>query len=201
VHRVAFFDDLAPRWDEISRTGDSRMLEVLGQVLFDPQARILDLGCGTGRTVRHFLGRLGSAGRVTAVDFSLRMLEILRGSVRDPRLTCVQADVGNLPESLEGFDLVILFDLLPHLERPREILIDLSRRLLPGGQMVLAHDVGREELNRVHCEQGGAVRADRLPGDDLLVAWIQDAGLEVEDLQATPSTYLLRGRKSPRPLR
>lgn len=177
------------------------MLEVLGQVLFDPQARILDLGCGTGRTVRHFLGRLGSAGRVTAVDFSLRMLEILRGSVRDPRLTCVQADVGNLPESLEGFDLVILFDLLPHLERPREILIDLSRRLLPGGQMVLAHDVGRDELNRVHCEQGGAVRADRLPGDDLLVAWIQDAGLEVEDLQATPSTYLLRGRKSPRPLR
>ncbi len=201
MHRVAFFEDLAPRWDEISRSGDPRMLEVLGQVPFAPQARILDLGCGTGRTVRHFLGRLGPAGRVTAVDFSPRMLEILKGSVRDPRLVCVQADVGELPEPLEGFDLVVLFDLLPHLERPREVLADLSRRLVPGGQMVLAHDVGREQLNRVHDEQGGAVRADRLPGDDLLVAWFQSAGLEIEDLQATPSTYLLRGRKSQRAVR
>jgi len=198
VRKVAFFDDLAPRWDEISRSGDSRMLEVLGRVPLLPQARVLDLGCGTGRTVHHFLGRLGPAGRVTAVDFSPRMIDILRGSICDPRLECVQADVEELPEFLGGFDLVVLFNLLPHLERPREVLADLAGRLVCGGQMVLGHDVGREELNRVHDEQGGAVRADRLPGDDLLVAWFRNAGLEVEDLQATPSTYLLRGRKPER---
>ncbi len=198
MHRVAFFDEMAPRWDEISRLGEGRMLEVLGRVPLAPESRVLDLGCGTGRTVRHFLGRLGPAGRVTAVDFSPRMLEILEQSIRDPRLVCLRADVGALPESLKGFDLVVLFDLLPHLERPPEVLCDLSRRLIAGGQLVVAHDVGREELNRVHHEKGGAVRTDRLPGDDLLKAWFREAGLEVEELESTPHTFLLRGRKAQR---
>jgi len=199
MDRVSFFDELAPRWDEISRSGTPRMVEVLDRVELHPDSRVLDLGCGTGRTVRYLLSRLGTAGRVTAVDFSPGMLQILRATIDDTRLECLQAEIGSLDRSVTGFDVVLLFDILPHLPRADRVLADLAGRLVPGGRLVLAHDVGREELDQVHGRHGGRIGSDRLPPNARLVSVFQAAGMQVQDLCDQPDSYLLVGRVASNP--
>jgi len=74
----------------------------------EPEPRILDLGCGSGRQTIALAKATG--GSVTAVDIHQPFLDELTERANDAcvgeRITCVRASMDELPEDLGQFDLV-----------------------------------------------------------------------------------------------
>jgi len=98
-------------------------------------AAILDLGTGTGETLRHVVHR-HPAARFVGVDESEQMLAVARTVVPDAELRVARLQ-DDLPEG--PFDLVVSALAVHHLD-PREkaaLFRAVARRLAPGGRFVL----------------------------------------------------------------
>ncbi len=93
--------------------------------------RILDAGCGSGGN----LPMLEQFGVVTGVEPGPIAVEAARR--RCPRARVLE---GGIPEGLptgEQFELIGLFDVLEHIERPVEALRSVRGALAPGGQLIV----------------------------------------------------------------
>jgi SAM-dependent methyltransferase len=100
-------------------------------------ARILDFGCGYGRT----LADLVRAGykNVIGVDFSFRMLACCRSQLPDVRL--VQNYGQTIPLQKHSVDVVLLFAVLtciPLDEEQRDLLREVNRVLRPSGLLYIS---------------------------------------------------------------
>jgi len=120
-------------------------------------ARILDYGCGYGRTV----GELVDAGwrGAVGVDFAPAMIERGRRARPDLDLRCV----GALPLAEPGgaFDLVILFAVLttiPDGAAQRALVAELRRVLRPGGLIYVSDYPLQTDARNVARYQAGAAR-------------------------------------------
>jgi SAM-dependent methyltransferase len=90
---------------------------------FEPSARLLDVGCGTGWLAEHFTDYTGVDGSPDAVGTA-----VARG--RNVQL----ADVDRpLPFDDASFDGVVLKDLLEHVADPVAVVGEVRRVLRPGG--------------------------------------------------------------------
>src|SRR5688572_24635691 len=93
-------------WDRVAhekRFSHPLRADWLARYLENPVARILDYGCGYGRT----LAQLAAAGYtcVVGTDFSEAMLQRARREVSQPRL--VRNDGSALPIKSESIDAVL----------------------------------------------------------------------------------------------
>ena len=90
---------------------------------FAPNARILDVGCGTGWIAKHFPDYTGIDGSPDAVA---RAAELGRN--------VVLGDVDErLPFDDASFDAVVMKDLLEHVQNPGAVVTEALRVLRPGG--------------------------------------------------------------------
>jgi malonyl-CoA O-methyltransferase len=93
-------------------------------------ARALDVGCGTGRWLKHFQG-LGAASLI-GIDRSQEMLAIARTrGLSNTEL--YQSDAAHLPPAAESVDVVIASFLVSYLNFLWLFLQEISRVLRPGG--------------------------------------------------------------------
>ena len=105
-------------------------------------SRVLDIACGAGVLCRK-LKQTSPAASVTGVDFSRYTVE--RNHERDAALgieyLCL--DVREELPSLGGpFDVVILCEIIEHLDDPAQVLADAFRLLRDGGRLIVTcpHD-------------------------------------------------------------
>lgn len=113
-----------------------------------PQAAMLDLGVGGGRTTAHFAPRVK---RYVGIDYSTAMLDAARA--RFPGTSCVFqfADARALPFEDSCFDIVLFahngIDYVDHDDRLR-ILGEVRRVLWPGGAFLFStHNLERDDLD------------------------------------------------------
>ncbi|MDX6728163.1 MAG: hypothetical protein QOK49_2968 [Baekduia sp.] len=92
-------------------------------------ARILDAGCGSGRT----LDELADYGRVCGIDLSEESFAATAARGHE----VVLAPVEELPFLAETFDLITCLDVLEHTADDLRSLRELRRVLRPGGALVL----------------------------------------------------------------
>ncbi len=97
-----------------------------------PIRQILDMGCGDGYTGRLLFERLGAEGYL-GVDCNLTEAECASWSRPATKIRFATALV---PEPV-SFDLVLLCDVLEHLEHPEEMLREVVARLASGGILVV----------------------------------------------------------------
>jgi SAM-dependent methyltransferase len=111
--------------------GRRRVLRAqLDRLALPPGARLLDAGCGSGRT----LDELARRGRVSGVDASPEAVAVARRrGHRDVRV----ADVAALPFPDATFDLVTCLDVVEHTPDDRATLAELRRVTRPGGLLVV----------------------------------------------------------------
>jgi ubiquinone/menaquinone biosynthesis C-methylase UbiE len=112
-------------------------------VRFPDQARVLDLGAGTGRIAKPFLA---AGDFYVGVDSSLGMLQEFsaKPEFRESK-TCFLAQVEGrqLPFQNASFDLVLLMRVLS-AGNSREMLDECRRVLRPGGIVAVGHARGPE---------------------------------------------------------
>ncbi len=97
-----------------------------------PGARVLEVGCGTGRNFRYIVERIGSRGQLVGFDYSHEMLEAARAHVercgwRNVELVEGDAAVLNVEEGhFDAVLAVLAFSAIPDhvaaLERCRDVL-------------------------------------------------------------------------------
>jgi demethylmenaquinone methyltransferase/2-methoxy-6-polyprenyl-1,4-benzoquinol methylase len=143
----SLFSTIADRYDLITvllsfgrdRRWKRRLVD-LAHVM--PGARALDLACGTG-DLAFELARRGA--RVTALDITMRMLELARRK-RSPgaRVALVAGDMAALPFPSCAFDVVSTGYGLRNVPALDPALAEIGRVLKPGG-VLLSLDFNRPE--------------------------------------------------------
>jgi ubiquinone/menaquinone biosynthesis C-methylase UbiE len=105
----------------------------LGEVPFPPDARVLDVGCGTGVLTRILAGRPGVAS-VVGVDPAPGLLEKARAAGGGmSNLSFREGDGRSLPFEGATFDVVTFDSMLSHVPEPERAVGEAFRVLRPGG--------------------------------------------------------------------
>lgn len=135
-----FYDAFAESYDEnrygtvdqkfIDRITKTAYLELMGEVV---GKRILDCGCGTGR-FSVLLKQMGA--RVISMDVSENMLKKLKQKTKEDGVF-VRGDVFSLPFSNKSFDIIVCSQVLTHLHKYKEPLMEFARVLNKGGKILI----------------------------------------------------------------
>lgn len=103
-------------------------------------ARVLELGCGTGTFTDLVLTH--GARAYHGIDLSPRMIDRARGKIHDPRVTYEVVSLESFaPRNEERFDIIISASFLHHLVDVEAGLNCIRRLLRPGGVYVAIHEV------------------------------------------------------------
>ena len=99
-------------------------------------ARVLDLGCGTGRPISEYLDQQGFD--IVGVDSSSAMLAVARTVL--PRAALIHADMREVAFDPGLFHAVIAWDSLFHVDREShpEMYSKIANWLVPGGRFMLS---------------------------------------------------------------
>ena len=200
----AFFDGHAPAYMQNVFTRNTQTeVAFLADVLRLPaRARILDLGCGTGR---HAVALAQRGFRVVGLDLSRGMLRQAQAAAREARaqVEWIQADATRFAAP-QAFDAAVClcegaFGLIEVGEDPQahdaSIARNLARSLRPGGRLVLTASNGLRFLGLYGPES--VARGDFDPatltervtmewteGDEARAVVVREHGHRPEDLQA-----------------
>jgi ubiquinone/menaquinone biosynthesis C-methylase UbiE len=191
-----FFSEISRAWDEhhASLEEQERLRLFAAHFRLRQGDRVLDAGCGSGRLIPLICERIGPAGFLVELDFASGMLELGRGKANGNNVTFVPGDAHALPFRDDDFDRIIALALLPHLDDKPLALKEFHRVLKPGGTLVLAHQMGREALDRLHGQSSGPVRHDLLPDRAALENLLAAAGFANIEIVDEPDQYIAWGR-------
>ncbi|TFH32863.1 MAG: class I SAM-dependent methyltransferase [Anaerolineales bacterium] len=146
---VWLYDLAATRYEDIKQFDtlwERRFLaepveQVLGRL---PDARVLDVGAGTGRLARGLLQLPGVQATVICLEPSARMAALGVGRTPDKLAPWLRAWAVPLPFPDETFDMVSSLEILEFTPRPMKTLAELIRVLRPGGWLMVTNRVGWE---------------------------------------------------------
>jgi demethylmenaquinone methyltransferase / 2-methoxy-6-polyprenyl-1,4-benzoquinol methylase len=139
------FADVAPRYDllnhllsfHIDRTWRNVLAKHLATVLARPDARVLDVCCGTGDVLFHLEHR--SAAQVMGADFCHPMLVSAsrKAASRGRRARLMEADALELPLPDNSLDAISIAFGFRNLANYRAGLAEFQRVLKPGGVLAI----------------------------------------------------------------
>ncbi len=204
-----FYDSLAAYYDKEQkdrkqsalRTAEYNMVQTHLDKIVNPDAKVLEIGAGTGRFTIELAAR---AGEVTALDLSPAMIEKLKEKASRHGLKNIMTMACDIYEArLEGpFDLICSFSSLEYIADLQWLLRRLSEQLSPNGKIFFT--TAHAGLARFFTQIGNAMRqgvwlhARRISEIKRLMA---QANLEVEEISSFgPFGMLLsaQGRKPER---
>jgi demethylmenaquinone methyltransferase/2-methoxy-6-polyprenyl-1,4-benzoquinol methylase len=137
------FTSIAPRYDllnhllsfNVDRLWWRRAARSFASILSRPDARVLDLCCGTGdMTFALFRQRRRNNPQILGVDFSHAMLQRALEKSRATPLRWIEADALSLPFTAAQFDLITAAFGFRNLADYDASLREIVRLLKPGGE-------------------------------------------------------------------
>lgn len=173
-----YFSQHARSWDQIRslHAPEALVEEAIVQAVGEkPVQALLDLGAGTGRMLE-LLAPL--AARAVGVDQNPAMLNLARARLEKAGLRHAQLRQGDLyalPVERDGYDLIVIHQVLHFLDDPARALREAARALSPGGRLLVADFAPHEEetLRENHAHRRlGFAQAE-------VAGALADAGLEM----------------------
>lgn len=135
-----FFDRWAPTYDWLLPSIFYQAIHqrILDYVQLPAPCEVLDLGCGTGRLLDRLATQFPQL-QGTGLDFSAEMIHEARQKNRHPqRLRFVEGNAEGLPFAPEEFQAVFNTISFLHYPHPEQVMAEVARVLVPGGQFYLA---------------------------------------------------------------
>jgi len=160
--------------------------------------RVLDVGCGTGGTMRALAASLPGVGAVVGLDVSEAMLAEARAraNASSAPLEFVPGDAHEMPFPDGSFDAAYSTRVFEIVRDPRRVLAEMARVLRPGGRLVVngidmdawvidssERDVTRRIFHYASDFETNGWAGRQLPG------WCKELGLT--DLCVTPVAFTL----------
>ena len=133
-HLETFFGKAAPEhfeWQTCAPVVAERERALIHAAFLPLGARVLDLGCAEGGTLKHLESPAGAVG----VDIFVEKLSFAREHVRGARFVAASGEA--LPFIAGSFDHVLIRDVIHHLPDARPLIAECSRVLAPGGTIDL----------------------------------------------------------------
>ena len=187
-HRFEDAEQWAKMFDDPSRVEWQRPEEVIDYVAPAPNARIADLGAGTGYFAMRWARRVPQ-GQVFANDVEPDMVRYLTERAAKEGLDNVVAVEGSAddPRLPEPVDVVFLCNVFHHIENPDVFFGHVREGLRPGGRVVIV-DFEKDAPE----DAPGPPPAMRVAHDDL-VATLAPIGLALvrSDRQRLPYQYIV----------
>ncbi|MFE6480087.1 class I SAM-dependent methyltransferase [Streptomyces rochei] len=173
THVQEFFGARAADWDSRFPDDGPAYTAAVAELGLSDGARVLDVGCGTGRALPPLRAAVGPSGLVVGADLTPAMLQaaVRAGRDRDGRL--LLADVAALPLRSRSLDAVFAAGLVAHLPDPPANLRELARVVRPGGVLALFHPIGRAALA---ARQGRRITSDDLRAEPRLRPLLAGSG-------------------------
>ncbi len=187
----SFFNDLAERWDDVRAADDQKIAGLVRLAGLEPEAAVLDIGCGTGVLLPHLLAAVGEAGRVTAIDFAENMVAKARAKIgRRDNISCIAGDIWSF-EPGTVYDAAFCFNFFPHAGDKPRFVARMRGLLRPGGSLIIMHDMSRAAVNAIH-KSSRVVTEDRLPAGATVAAMLIAAGYEVQEVIDDEEKYFVK---------
>jgi demethylmenaquinone methyltransferase/2-methoxy-6-polyprenyl-1,4-benzoquinol methylase len=187
-----YFDNLAQQWDSLPAppNASARITRFIEAAVTGSERSVLDVGSGTGILLPSLRERIPAA-RVYECDFAAAMLLVARQKCGNGNVSHVCADAAAPPFAPGAFDLVLCFNVIPHLPSIEGSLRALLGCLCAGGRLAVGHGMGSGPLNALHSQIGGPVGADVLPSPAETAAMLVRAGAFVLAAEESPEHYLV----------
>lgn len=182
-----FFDALADRWDELCDHAPEKIHHILEQTSLQKGLRILDVGCGTGVLEQYLLTY--APAHITGIDLSARMIAEAQKKYATPVVDFRCMDIMDLQE--EKFDYIIAYSVFPHFEHPDKIIRHLANLLVPGGELIICHSEGRENINGHHSKQANKISFELSPAKD--VAVLMEPYFHIRVIEDTDQIFMVNG--------
>jgi demethylmenaquinone methyltransferase/2-methoxy-6-polyprenyl-1,4-benzoquinol methylase/ArsR family transcriptional regulator len=182
----SYFATQASQWDRLrslhiaEERVEAAILEAVGP---GPFRALLDLGTGTGRMLELLAAR---ADRAIGIDQNHAMLNVARTRIErsgQRNIHLRQGDIYALPVERDGYDIVILHQVLHFLDDPSRALREAARALRPAGRLIVVDFAPHtdEALRDHHAHRRLGFSRDEI--EDFMT----DAGLAVDQhLDLTP---------------
>lgn len=186
-----FFDSLAPNWDERSEEKLPHIVSLLDRAQIRSGSRVLDLACGTGIISGVLHDRYGA--EVLGLDVSPKMIEIAKAKYKGKE--GVHFECGDFYETSfrEEFDYVICHNAFPHFVDVERFVDHIADALVPGGEFVVFHSLGRVKLQSHHDGLGPTISRNLGPVEEEARAFSKR--LTVLECDESDSHFWIRGRK------
>ncbi len=164
-----------------------------------PGMAVADIGAGTGLFTRLLADRVGTGGRVYAVEVAEPLLKHIerqaksRGQSQVKTVLGTQETTGLTPRSI---DVAFLCDVYHHFEHPERTLASIRQALRPNGVLVVI------ELDRSKAQEGSFVKTHVRAEISTFVSEIKAAGFEPMAERIGPKlkeNAFLRFRRLPDP--
>jgi ubiquinone/menaquinone biosynthesis C-methylase UbiE len=196
MNKRDFFSHISGSWDDHhAEAAEMDCLHVFSRHFqLGRGERVLDVGCGSGRLIPVISEQIGPVGSLVELDFAPGMLEIGRCKLHGGNVVFLLGNAQALPLPDNDFDKVIALALLPHLDDKAVALREFHRVLKPGGLLIIAHQMGREALDRLHGESSEPVRRDLLPDKRTLKALLETAGFSAIEIADEAEQYIAWAR-------
>ncbi|MEU3272672.1 methyltransferase domain-containing protein [Saccharomonospora sp. NPDC006951] len=156
--------------------------------MLQPGNRVIDVGCGQGALTLS-LGTATHPLRVVGVDTDHGEVTAARRAAARASVSTVdfvESDLTNLPFSTASIDVAFSLGLLERHPRPREVIVELSRVLRPGGLLAVSTvDWSKAKLRPKTANVDAALRGRQLlhrrgGGDPFagrrVAEWVERAG-------------------------
>ncbi|MBT8147164.1 MAG: methyltransferase domain-containing protein [Gammaproteobacteria bacterium] len=141
----------------------NRSAFIIEQLGLEPDMTVLDAGCGPGRLTVPIASKLGTRGRVLAVDIQQGMLDRVAEKVTRLKLDNVDYVLAALGEGklpVATFDRALLVAVLGEIPDRESAFSELFKALKPGGLLAVAelvfdpHYQSRKTVTRLTEEAG-----------------------------------------------
>lgn len=144
---AAFFDGLAPSWDDNERSTAEDLRHFLKPLNIKKGDKILDIACGTGIITPLLQER--SKSPVIGVDISSKMIELAKAKyASNPSLIFENEDFYTF--NGRDFDWIICFNAYPHFIDKDAFIRKLYFTLSHNGCFAICHNTSRCRLEAHH---------------------------------------------------
>jgi len=119
----------------------------LGHISIKPDAVILDIGCGGGKTVQE-LAKSAPRGKVYGIDYSEDMVQLSKklndSLIKQDFVEVMHGSVSSLPFADNMFDIVTAFETYYFWPNLNDDLKEIKRVLKPRGTLLIVNEVYKD---------------------------------------------------------
>ena len=140
-------------------------------------AKVLDLGCGTGRFTIPMAKQLRY--RMVGADYSKEMLDKAQEKDVDGSIEWDYQDAQDLTYHDGSFDVVFMSHLLHHVDSPTQVLSECKRVLTASGVIIVRYGAFEQiehDVEHTFFSGASAIDKTRTPTVEMVEKWLNHAG-------------------------